>query len=41
MAHMSFDGDGVKSDVLHLGFDKDNGIRYMASRLAKNGLDEW
>ena len=41
MAHMSFEKEEIEHDVVNLGFGEENGIRYMASRLAENGLDEW
>ena len=41
MAHITFEEEEVESDVINLWFGKYNGIRYMANRLAKNGLDEW
>ena len=41
MAHLSFEKQEVESDVINLWFGKYNGIRYMASNLAENGIDEW
>ena len=41
MAHLSFEEREVKSDLANLWFGDYNGIRYMASRLAENGLDDW
>ena len=41
MAHLSFEEQEVENDVINLWFGKYNGIRYMASRLAENGIDEW
>ena len=41
MAHMSFKEEQVTNDIANLWFGEYNGIRYMASRLAEHGLDEW
>ena len=41
MAHISFQETQVEKDVANLWFGEYNGIRYMASRLAEHGLDEW
>lgn len=40
MAHLSFKAKHVGHDIADTWF-KSNGIRYMANRLAANGLDEW
>ena len=40
MAHLSFKAKQVGHDIADTWF-KSNGIRYMANRLAANGLDEW
>ena len=41
MAHLSFAFKDVRKDVANLWFGEYNGIRYMADRLAKGGIDKW